>query len=62
MFVEILRAEVENRTVDGVNKAIYEATGDEDWTIESEEEELEKEIREGFIEFDGNELVIFADM
>lgn len=61
MFVEILRAEVENRTVDGVNKAIYEATGDENWTIESEEE-LEKEIREGFIEFDGNELVIFADM
>lgn len=65
MFTELFRFKA-GRDLESIKRGLMEQTGEDDFLgfedEENQEEYLKKNIREGFIEFDGDEVVINADM
>lgn len=65
MYKELFRFKAE-RDIESIKKGIQEATGESDFfgfdDVEDQREFLEKSIRDGFIEFDGEYVIINADM
>lgn len=65
MYNELFRTKVASKNVEDVKKAFKEATGEEDWMEFAEEDDekayLDKLVKDGFIEFQNDEMVVFVD-
>ena len=65
MYNELFRTKVASKNVEDVQKAFKEATGEEDWMGFAEEDDekayLDKLVKDGFIEFQNDEMVVFVD-
>ncbi len=65
MYAELFRVKLESKSIENVKKAFQEATGEKDFMGFSEEADenayLNKLLNDGFIEFSGNEMIVFAD-
>lgn len=65
MYNELFRTKVASKNVEDVKKAFKEATGEEDWMGFAEEDDekayLDKLVKDGFIEFQNDEMVVFVD-
>lgn len=66
MFKELFRFEGESRDLEAIKRGIREATGDPDFLGFEEasdpEKKLEKNIKEGFIEFKDGYTIVNADI
>lgn len=58
---KVLFKEKAEKTVESVQAAFERATGEKDWGYETLED-IEKAEREGFLEFHGDTMTVYADM
>lgn len=58
---KVLFVEKAQKTVESVQAAFERATGQSDWGYDSIED-IEKAERDGFLEFDGDTMTVYADM
>lgn len=49
------------RTVESVNKAFLRETGESDWGYNTIED-IEKAVRDGFLEFKDGKMTVYADI
>ena len=60
MFTLLFETEAE-KTVESVNEAFKRETGESNWVYDTLEDILKAE-KEGFLEFSGNVMKVYADM
>ena len=60
MFTLLFETEAE-KTVESVNEAFQRETGESNWGYDTLEDILKAE-KEGFLEFSGNVMKVYADM
>lgn len=60
MFKEFGRIVVQEQTMQAVNAAWAKITGNDEMYVE-DEKAYEDVLREGFVEYDGNEVVFYID-
>ena len=60
MFTLLFETEAE-KTVESVNEAFAQETGESNWGYESMDDILKAE-KDGFLEFSGNVMRVYADM
>ena len=60
MFTLLFETEAE-KTVESVNEAFKRETGESNWRYDTLEDILKAE-KEGFLEFSGNVMKVYADM
>lgn len=59
MYKKLFEVEAD-KTLESVNAAIKEVTGDDEWTFNSIEE-IEKQEHEGFLEFKDGIMTVYVD-